>query len=116
MNAVLAVAIGAAIGAPLRYVVDNLVTKAAARGRFRPFPWGLLAVNTAGSAFAGLVVARGWSSPLLLIGLAGSFTTFSGLSWQLDALRRSHRPVFWAALALIPGASMLAFWLAWSAA
>jgi fluoride ion exporter CrcB/FEX len=61
MGTVLAVAAGGAVGAPLRYLVDRLVTDrvtASAAGRAAGasgralFPWGLLVVNVLGSLLA----------------------------------------------------------------
>ena len=48
----LLVAIGAAVGAPLRYLTDRAVQ---ARHDSR-FPWGTLTVNVAGSFLLGLVI------------------------------------------------------------
>jgi CrcB protein len=71
------VAFGGALGASLRY----LVTLA------WPAPWGVLAVNVAGSFLIGLLAVRlaPGLAPFLLTGVLGGFTTFSAFS--LDALR-----------------------------
>lgn len=82
------VAIGGAIGASLRY----LVNMAAFRLAGATFPWGTLAVNLAGCFAMGLLVellARRFdASPelrlFLATGLLGGFTTFSAFS--LDAV------------------------------
>jgi fluoride exporter len=46
--------------------------------------WGLLAVNVSGSLLAGWVAGStkpdGWWSTVILVGLCGSLTTFSGFS------------------------------------
>jgi CrcB protein len=79
MNPELAVALGAAVGAPSRYAVDRLL----------PRPWGTLSVNLLGSGLAGLVLGlapRGATATLLLVGLLGAFTTASTLAW--DVLER----------------------------
>jgi CrcB protein len=83
MNAV-AIALGGAMGALLRYWVTNGVYLLAGRD----FPYGTLAVNVVGSLVMGLlyillierVASDGILRGLLLIGLLGSFTTFSTFS------------------------------------
>jgi CrcB protein len=79
-----AIALGGAIGALLRYWMSNGVYQLLGRD----FPYGTLAVNVIGSLLMGFlyivllerisgdVLWRG----LLLIGLLGSFTTFSTFS------------------------------------
>lgn len=116
MNALLAVALGGAIGAPLRYLLDTWVTRrAAGPGAVRAFPWGLLVVNVLGSLAAGVVVAAttGDLRTLLLVGLCGAFTTFSGYGWETTRLWSLHRSAFWAAGILLPVACVCAFLVAW---
>ncbi len=71
------VAFGGALGAALRYLATLLW----------PAPWGVLAVNVAGSLAIGLLAGRlsPALAPLLITGVLGGFTTFSAFS--LDALR-----------------------------
>lgn len=85
----LLVAIGAAVGAPLRHAMDQAVR----RHHDSVFPWGTLLVNVLGSLVLGVVahaVALGaWpdtATVLVGAGLCGGFTTFSSLclqTWQL---------------------------------
>ena len=85
MSPELAVALGAVVGAPARYLVDVAVTR-----RTGP-PWGILAVNLLGSSAAGLVVGLAPGGPLtalLGIGFLGSFTTASTLAWDVLTLDR----------------------------
>ncbi|HAN70441.1 MAG TPA: fluoride efflux transporter CrcB [Actinobacteria bacterium] len=116
MTLVLAVALGGALGAPLRYLLDQFVTRRVAGvGSARAFPWGLLTVNTLGSALAGVFLAgtSGDLRILLLVGVCGAFTTFSGFGWETTRLWPDDRPAFWAAVLILPAASVAAFWVAW---
>ena len=72
------VAFGGALGASLRF----LATLA------WPAPWGVLAVNVAGSFLIGLLAVRlaPGLAPFLLTGVLGGFTTFSAFSIETVAL------------------------------
>ncbi len=82
---VLAVAIGAAVGAPLRFVVERQLAST--------WPWGTWIVNVVGSAILGAllggVVAHGGvdsSATLVALvgtGFCGSLTTFGGFAAQV---------------------------------
>jgi CrcB protein len=78
----LAVAAGAALGAPARYLLDT-----ALRARLGDrLPWGTLAVNLSGSAAAGLVAGLrpgALLTALLAVGFLGAFTTASTLAAEL---------------------------------
>ncbi|NYE35919.1 CrcB protein [Nocardioides cavernae] len=83
MSTALLVAMGAAVGAPLRYVLARLDGA---------FPRGMLLVNTLGSAlfgvFAALALDDGaWA--LLGTGFCGGFTSFS--SFAVQAVERPAR-------------------------
>ena len=72
------VALGGALGAVLRYFVLLLW----------PAPWGVLAVNVAGSFVIGLLAER-LPPPLalfLITGVLGGFTTFSAFALETDRL------------------------------
>jgi CrcB protein len=115
----IALVIGAALGAPLRYLVDRWVTgRAAGPDPIHQFPWGLLVVNTLGSAVAGciLATATGDLRILLLTGFCGAFTTFSGFAWESDRLWSTARGVFWSAVVIMPAACVVAFLICWRAA
>lgn len=89
VRAVLAVALGAALGGAARYVIGVVFLQ-----RFGPaFPWGTLFINATGSFLIGIVaeltLARAvMATPLLRIflatGVLGGYTTFSAFS--LDTL------------------------------
>lgn len=74
---VLLVALGAAVGAPLRYVTAHLFDGA--------LPWGTIAVNVTGSFLLGLfsgMALDGSTMALLGTGLCGAFTTYSAFAVQ----------------------------------
>ncbi|MDU8928606.1 fluoride efflux transporter CrcB [Alisedimentitalea sp. MJ-SS2] len=116
----LQVALGGAIGASGRYLVNMGAMRLMGPG----FPWGTLAVNVAGSFLMGVLVVvlahkdgGGMRfAPLLMTGMLGGFTTFSAFS--LDALTLWERgntglTVFYivASVFLSLGAIVLALWL-----
>jgi len=78
----LLVALGAAIGAPLRFLI-------ASRLDSERFPVGTLVVNVAGSFLLGLLVTAGsgghWLE-LLGTGFCGGFTTYSAFAVQTHRL------------------------------
>lgn len=86
MLQLIAIAVGGAIGAVLRFVMSNGVYKLLGRD----FPYGTLAVNVLGSLLIGLLfillieklaVAAEWRAGLI-VGLLGAFTTFSTFSLE----------------------------------
>jgi CrcB protein len=86
----LLVALGAAMGAPLRYAVGILVDRSASVGDRPAFPWGTFTVNVAGSLVLGVLVggAHRVSGPvgaLLGTGLCGALTTYS--TFGLETVR-----------------------------
>ncbi len=80
---ILLVALGAAVGAPLRYLVDRAV-----QARHDSlFPWGTFTVNVAGSLALGVLIGGahalpGAMTPLLGIGLCGTLTTYSTFGFE----------------------------------
>ncbi|NOQ65332.1 MAG: fluoride efflux transporter CrcB [Methyloprofundus sp.] len=89
MNPLIAIALGGASGAVLRFLVSSGVYHWLGRG----FPYGTLAVNVLGSFLIGLLtealilqrvaISMEYRSAIL-VGLLGSFTTFS--TFSLDTL------------------------------
>jgi CrcB protein len=81
----LLVALGAAAGAPLRYLIDRAV-----RARQdSAFPWGTLTVNVIGSFILGFLVSgvaahhiAGNAGALLGTGLCGALTTYSTFGYE----------------------------------
>lgn len=88
MKLILAIAVGGAIGAVARHLVN---VQAAALMGFG-FPWGTLTVNIVGSFLMGVLVetsALAWSPDsavraMLAVGVLGAFTTFS--TFSLDTI------------------------------
>ena len=100
---VLLVALGAAVGAPLRYLTDRALRSRA------DFPLGTLAVNVAGSlllgVLVGLPVPPPWSA-LLGTGFCGALTTYSTFSSETLTLARSGargRAVLYVAVSIAAG-------------
>ena len=84
---VLLVALGAAFGAPLRFLADRAVQ---AR-HDSVFPWGTLSVNVLGCLVLGVLVGLpvpGPLSALLAVGFCGALTTYSTFSYE--TLRLLH--------------------------
>lgn len=85
----LLVALGAALGAPIRWWVDRTVQL-----KWAPlFPWGTFIVNVVGSGLLG-VLAAVWATnasvmALFGIGLCGSMTTFSSFAYETQRLATS---------------------------
>ncbi len=90
----LLVIIGAAVGAPLRYLTDQRV-----RARYATtFPGGTFLVNVVGSLALGLLTGAAlagaagsrWQA-LLGTGLCGALTTYSTFSCETLRLTETHR-------------------------
>ncbi len=90
LSTLIQVAVGGAIGALARYLTGIAAIRIMGHG----FPWGTLTVNVVGSFLMGILVVLlahfgNRSSPFLLTGVLGGFTTFSAFS--LDALTMFER-------------------------
>ena len=90
----LLVVLGAALGAPTRYVVDGWL-----RSRHPgPCPWGTLAVNAAGSLLLGLLVGLDATGRLPATalsaagtGFCGALTTYRTFDCETEYLRRDRQ-------------------------
>ncbi len=112
------VMLGAAVGAPARWLVDRAV-----RGRYAGlFPLGTFSVNMLGSLVLGVVLGvsvdtdgAGRAAALLGTGFCGAFTTFSTFSYESVVLAEEGSPRLGvlnllASLAL----GVATAWLGWS--
>lgn len=75
------VALGAAVGAPLRYLTDRTVQAK----HDSVFPWGTFTVNVCGSLILGFLTALPTSpsvTALLGTGFCGALTTYSTFSYE----------------------------------
>ncbi len=81
------VLLGAALGAPARYLV-NIAFKAR---HTSGFPWGTFTVNVSGSFLLGLIAASAASGNYLAFlgtGFCGAFTTYSTFAHETHLLAR----------------------------
>ena len=81
----LLVALGAALGAPLRYLTDRVIQS----HHDSLFPWGTLTVNVVGSFLLGLLsrgLTTGGVSPQVMawagVGFCGALTTYSTFGYE----------------------------------
>jgi fluoride exporter len=97
---VLLVALGAAVGAPLRYVTDRTI-----QARHDSiFPWGTFTVNIAGSLVLGLITGLPVGSAVAALvgpGFCGALTTYSTFSYE--TLRLVQDGARWYALVNVVG-------------
>lgn len=109
MNRYLLIAIGAALGANMRYLVGVW-----ASGRFgADFPYGTFLVNILGSFVLGFLLSLGTGrlqlSPearlLLAVGFLGAFTTFS--SYAVESLNLWRDAGAWRSLLNVLGNNMV---------
>jgi CrcB protein len=110
---ILLVAVGAAVGAPLRFLVDkHMVGRLLLGTRIEtPLPWGTFTVNVLGSFVLGLLTGVGNQTIALLVGVGfcGAFTTYSTFAVETTALAASgHRGKAVLNVVLNLGAGLLA--------
>ncbi len=91
VSAALLVALGAAVGAPLRFLAGHHLD---GRG---PLPWGTLLINVVGSGllgwFSGLALdEREWA--FLGVGFCGALTTYSAFAVQAVELGARRGAVY----------------------
>jgi CrcB protein len=77
--------VAAAVGAPLRYLLDGSISERVEG----VFPWGTLVINTSGSLLLGLLTGLALyhafpQTPKVILGtgFCGSYTTFSTFSFE----------------------------------
>jgi len=90
----LLVLLGGAVGAPARYLTDQLVQSKHATG----LPWGTLTVNVVGSLVLGFVAGGSssgelpaWVLSIVGTGFCGALTTFSTFGYETVRLVTSGR-------------------------
>lgn len=88
----LLVVLGAAVGAPLRFLIDRAVQ----RRQPTEFPWGTFTANVFGCLILGLVtgavLTQGYDE-FVGTGLCGALTTYSTFSWETIHLARTGQAV-----------------------
>jgi CrcB protein len=85
----LAVSLAAAVGAALRYLVDQVVQ----HQHDQTFPWGTFTINVSGSLVLGFVTGLALhhglppvATTVIGVGLLGGYTTWSTYLWESIAL------------------------------
>ncbi len=117
----LCVALGAAVGAPMRHVVSTWLDgrlvggpgDGPGDGPVIGLPWGTLAVNSAGSLLLGWFAARALDGPawaLLAVGFCGGLTTYSSFAVQTVALGWRRGSVYAALTVAVGLAACAAGW------
>jgi len=109
----LLVFLGAAVGAPLRYLTDRLV-----QARHDSlFPWGTFSVNLVGCLVLGALTGAALPHPVLALagtGFCGALTTYSTFSYETFRLAE-QKAYFHAAMNMVVsvaaglGAALLAY-------
>ncbi|GAA0935190.1 fluoride efflux transporter CrcB [Nonomuraea longicatena] len=97
---VLLVALGAAVGAPLRFVLDRAVQGL----HGSRFPWGTLTVNVLGCAMLGFLIALPSDEGALALagtGLCGALTTYSTFGYETVRLLEERARLYAAANAVV---------------
>ncbi|MGH3938080.1 MAG: fluoride efflux transporter FluC [Pseudonocardiaceae bacterium] len=98
------VALGAAIGAPVRYLVDRAIRT----WHDSVFPWGTLLVNMTGSLLLGFLAALPTDGAVMAvagIGFCGALTTYSTFSYETLRLLKDRAGLL---AALNVGTSLIA--------
>ncbi|GAA4959445.1 fluoride efflux transporter CrcB [Streptomonospora halophila] len=86
---ILLAALGAAIGAPLRYLTDRFVQQR----HDSAFPWGTHAANATACLLLGLaggLALPDWATALLGTGVLGALSTYSTFGYETFALLRER--------------------------
>ncbi len=115
MRQLVAVAIGGALGAVLRWLAASSIQKMAGGA----FPWGTFAVNAIGSLLLGFLfvwlIERSTAGELvrlaITVGFLGAFTTFS--TYSLESVRLLQEGAFVMALGNVLGQVAVCLGLTW---
>lgn len=106
---VVLVALGAAFGAPMRYLIDRWIQSRHESG----YPWGTFAVNMIGSFVLGALVSISGTAGYALLGtgLCGALTTYSTFGFETIGLIRTRAR--FAALVNVVGSVAVGLLFAW---
>lgn len=109
----LLVALGAAVGAPTRYLTDRAVQARLGTS----FPWGTFLVNVVGCLILGALAGSG-TVPADVVALAGTgfcgaLTTYSTFSWEAMKLPLPRSAAYVVGSTVLGlGAAALGWWIA----
>lgn len=109
LSIALFVVLGAAVGAPMRYLLERSITRRMKEPRI---PWGLVVVNVLGSFVIGLaaVTTSQWVLALVVTGFCGALTTFSGFGWEVSSqIAAGARSTWMSTVAIMVVGTLLAF-------
>ena len=110
----IAIALGAALGAPARYGMAQLI-----HGASGSFPWATFAINISGSLILGMFMAlilerfppTRYLRPFFATGFLGAYTTYSTFAVETDLLvRYDHAAIGLAYAAASLAAGFVAVW------
>ncbi|MEX0742549.1 MAG: CrcB family protein [Phycisphaeraceae bacterium] len=104
MSLLVMIALGGALGAVARFVIDQAVMK-----RMRTvMPWGIWTVNLSGSLMLGLLIGATLQGPTAIAlgtGFLGAYTTFS--TWMYQSLSLIEQGAWRVAILNIVGPALL---------
>ena len=115
MRIAVAVAVASALGGLCRYALGGVIARRAPGG----FPWETFAINISGAFAIGVLfvllveehTSAAWLRAALLVGLLGSYTTFS--TWTLETWRLVEDGALGLAFANVGGSTVAGLAATW---
>lgn len=107
----LLVALGAAVGAPARYLVDRAIQSRLGTA----VPWGTFAVNVVASVVLGVVLGSGATPAVTAavgVGFCGGLSTWSTLAYE--TVRLGEQRAWWTAVLNVVGSTVACLGAVWA--